>query len=57
MFLVLVTPVTQPFPIGMKMEYQPKIKKIISQVLDEINKTNPEIPDGSKRKIELILKN
>lgn len=40
-----------------QMEYQPKIKKIISQVLNEVNETNPEIPDGTKRKIELILKN
>ena len=39
-----------------QMEYQPKIKKIMSQVLDEINEMKPEIPDGSHRKIELILK-
>ena len=40
-----------------QMEYQPKIKKIISQILDEINEMKPEIPDGSHRRIELILKN
>ncbi len=39
-----------------QMEYQPKTKRIISQVLDEINEMKPEIPDGSRRKIELILK-
>ncbi len=38
-----------------QMEYQPKIKKIISQVLDQINETEPEIPDGSHRRIELSL--
>lgn len=40
-----------------QMEYQPKIKKIISQVLDEINEMKPEIPDGSHRRFELGLKN
>lgn len=40
-----------------QMEYQPKTKRMISQVLDEINEMNPEIPDGSHRRIELILKN
>lgn len=43
--------------ISPQMEYQPKIKKIISQIFDEINKTRPEIPDGSHRKIDLVLKN
>lgn len=43
--------------LGPQMEYQPKIKKIISQVLDQINETEPEIPDGSHRRIELILNN
>ncbi len=43
--------------INPQMEYQPKIKKIIFQVLNEVNKKNPKIPDGTKRKIELILKN
>ena len=40
-----------------QMEYQPKIKKIIAQVFDQINKTGPEMPDGSRRKIKLFLKN
>ncbi len=40
-----------------QMEYQPKIKRIISQVLDQVNEMKPEIPDGSHRKIELILNN
>ena len=43
--------------LGTQMEYQPKIKKIISQVLDQINEMKPEIPDGSHRRIELILNN
>lgn len=45
--------------IGLKpqMEYQPKIRKIITQVLDEINKKHPETLNGSKRKIELFLDN
>ncbi len=38
-----------------QMEYQPGTKKIISQVLEEINEMKPEIPDGSKRKIRLHL--
>jgi hypothetical protein len=40
-----------------QMEYQPKLKKIITQVMKEINETKPDIPDGSGRKIELLLKN
>lgn len=43
--------------ISPQMEYQPKIKKIIFQVFYEINEMKPEIPDGSNRKIKLILKN
>ena len=43
--------------ISPQMEYQPKIKKIISQVFNEINLMKPEIPDGSNRKINLVLKN
>jgi hypothetical protein len=31
--------------------YQPKIRNIIEKILEEINQTNPKIPDGSKRKI------
>jgi membrane peptidoglycan carboxypeptidase len=42
--------------LSLQLEYQPKVKKIIQQVLDEINEMNPKIPDGSERKIELILK-
>jgi len=38
-----------------QMEYQPKIKKILTQVIDEINQMNPKIPDGSNRKIKLYL--
>ncbi|MDF1547132.1 MAG: hypothetical protein P1P88_04885 [Bacteroidales bacterium] len=38
-----------------KMEYQPKLKKIIAQVLNEINEMDPKMPDGSKRKIKLFL--
>lgn len=40
-----------------QMEYQPKIKKIISQVLDQINELGPKMPDGSNKRIELILNN
>ena len=40
-----------------QMEYPPKLKKIITQVMQEINETKPDIPDGSGRKIELLLKN
>lgn len=40
-----------------QMEYQPKMKKIITQVMEDIKETKPEITDGSGRKIELHLKN
>jgi hypothetical protein len=39
-----------------QMEYQPKIQKIINEVLDEINQEQPKMPDGSGRKIQLSLK-
>ncbi len=39
-----------------QMEYQPNITKIITLVLDQINEIKPEIPDGSERKIKLLLK-
>jgi hypothetical protein len=39
-----------------QMEYQPKVKKIISQVLDEINASRPQMPNGSRANIELTLK-
>ncbi len=38
-----------------QMEYQPKLKKIIDQLLDQINEMEPELPDGSRRKIDLFL--
>lgn len=46
------------FKIWLKpqMEYQPKIQKIIKEVLDGINQKHVKIPDGSGRKIELHLK-
>lgn len=39
-----------------QMEYQPKVKKIISQVLDEINASRPQMPNDSRANIELALK-
>ena len=39
-----------------QMEYQPKVKKIIDQMLHEINATEPELPNGSRVNIELTLK-
>jgi hypothetical protein len=39
-----------------QMEYQPKIQKIINEVLDEINQKQPKMPDGSGRKIQISLK-
>ncbi|MCK5210234.1 MAG: hypothetical protein KAQ79_19495 [Cyclobacteriaceae bacterium] len=39
-----------------QMEFQPKVKKIISQVLDEINASKPKLPNGSRANIELTLK-
>ena len=39
-----------------QMEYQPKVKKIIGQLLDEINATGPKLPNGSKANIKLELK-
>lgn len=38
-----------------QMEYQPKLKKIINQVLSQINNSQPKMPDGSKREIKLVL--
>jgi hypothetical protein len=38
-----------------QMEYQPKVKKIITSILDQINELRPELPDGTRRKIELSL--
>lgn len=38
-----------------QMEYQPKLKKIINQVLNEINNGKPEFPDGTNRKFRLVL--
>jgi hypothetical protein len=38
-----------------QMEYQPKVKKIISQILDQINANSPLMPDGSNVNIELAL--
>lgn len=38
-----------------QMEYQPKLKKIINQVLTEINNKQPKMPDGTKRKIRIVL--
>ncbi|MCK5209082.1 MAG: hypothetical protein KAQ79_13705 [Cyclobacteriaceae bacterium] len=39
-----------------QMEFQPKVKKIIGKLLDEINATRPQMPNGSRAKIELALK-
>jgi hypothetical protein len=39
-----------------QMEFQPKVKKIIAKLLDEINATRPQMPNGSRAKIELALK-
>jgi hypothetical protein len=38
-----------------QMEYQPKIRKIITNLLDQINKTEPELPDDSRQKIKIFL--
>lgn len=38
-----------------QMEYQPKLKKIISSVFEEINIKQPEMPNGTNRKIKLNL--
>lgn len=53
-----IQPDGEGFKIWLKpqMEYQPKIQKIIKEVLDGINKKHVKIPDGSDRKIELHLK-
>ena len=39
-----------------QMEYQPKVKKIIALVLDEINAARPILPNDSRANIELALK-
>ena len=39
-----------------QMEYQPKVKKIIGQLLDEINATSPKMPNDSRVNIEIELK-
>lgn len=39
-----------------QMEYQPKVKKIIGRVLDEINAGGPKLPNDSRANIELALK-
>ncbi len=39
-----------------QMEYQPKVKKIINQLLDQINATKPLLPNGSRANIEISLK-
>lgn len=51
------TPDVIKIKLNPQMEYQPKLKKIISEVLKDINEMKPEIPDGSKRKIEITLNN
>jgi hypothetical protein len=38
-----------------QMEYQPKIKKCLGRLLNNINSLEPKIPDGSNRKIMLSL--
>ena len=40
-----------------QMEYQQKVKKIISEVLDEINNTKPKLIDGTNKPIQLFIKN
>jgi len=39
-----------------QVEYQPKVQKIIAEVLDEINAKNPQMPDGSGVNIVIKLK-
>lgn len=36
-------------------QHQPKVRKIIELVFNEINATKPQLPDGSKRKVKLKL--
>lgn len=37
------------------VNYAPKLEKIITQVLQQINTTDPKMPDGSKRQLRLHL--
>lgn len=41
------------FDIYPEMELTPKIKRVFSEVIEEINQKQPELPDGSRRKIRL----
>lgn len=43
------------FDLYPEMELTPKIKKVFSEVIEEINRKQPELPDGSRRKIQLNL--
>ncbi len=43
------------FDIYPEMELTPKIKKVFSEIIEEINQKHPELPDGSRRKIKLNL--
>lgn len=49
------TPKGIKITLNPQMEYQPKVKRIISEVLGEINDMHPKIPDGTKRQIQLVL--
>ncbi len=43
------------FDIYPEMELTPKLKKVFSEIIEEINQKQPELPDGSRRKIKLNL--
>ena len=43
------------FNLYPEMEPTPKIKRVFSEVIEEINRKQPELPNGSRRKIKLNL--